>query len=123
MGDINELREATHPDDSTTHAKLDELTDRRARSVRQVEALAPRAFLGLIATLAIAAGAEIGSLAALATDRSSALSFYIASLGTATIAYSIVSNEIPSYRLSFGQRGLLLPRRMKENGTHESVPR
>lgn len=111
--DISELREMASPDDLATHAKLDELTRRRAKSVKLVEALAPRAFLSLLATLGIAAGAEVASLAVVAIDRSSALSFYVASLRTATLAYSIASNEIASYKLSFGQRGLLLPDHLK----------
>ncbi len=56
----------------------------------------------------------LGCLIALATDESSALSFYVSSVGTAIIASVVASNELASYRLSFGQRGVLLPTHLRK---------
>lgn len=112
--DIAELREKAHPGDSTSRVKLDDLSEQRKRSAKQLEELAPRVLAGLLAALLVAALAEIACLAALAISESTTVTFYIASIGTAVVACSVGTNEVATYRLSFGERGVLLPAHLRK---------
>jgi hypothetical protein len=106
---ITEMRDKADPEDSASHAKLDELLDGRRRDAKQLGDLAPRMLAGLLAALLIATIAEVACFVALATNSSTAATFYLSSVGTAVVAYSVAATELSIYKVSFGQRGLLLP--------------
>jgi peptidoglycan/LPS O-acetylase OafA/YrhL len=111
---ITEMREKARPEDSPSRAKLDELSGGRERNAKELGELAPRMLVGLLAALLIAALAEVACFAALAMNESTAGTFYISTMGTAVVAYSVASNEVATYKLSFGERGLMLPAHLKK---------